>query len=470
MRPGVRYRETRNSDGTANFHSVPLMGTLKPGARGNAKSVGKEWMQAALEAARADAERGYLAPLKPTHADGVPYVCGYVLPTHIADEQYDDGAMPTLFGDFIAVEPSTAEKLRRGEWPFRSVEIVDWSAPRVNAVALLAADAPHFRFPLFAGTLLDDAMPGRFCAAKLAAFGEDKPESGEKVEEDAEHEKREETTMQSAIALLTMIARKLGLPVGTPRPDAVAQPVTDKGPTGDGEEVAAAAVSDEAEDDGTEADTDEMEAAPKGDTTDTDTDDDGDDDAPAAKKEKTNMAATQTPTTLDAKTTARLAALEGENTALKAKVETLSADYAALKAKNDAAEAESLCVAAIASARTKLKAARVAEPPEFEATCRDLFKLSAASLDRFVTQLSAVRRDPPASFGDAMAASSFALGGTDALEDKIAKFAAGKPLGTLERMREAVRKQYVPMAQLEGGTECKSFSVEKFMEWAYAQS
>ena len=428
MRPGVRYRETRNSDGTANFHSVPLMGTLKPGSRGNTKGVGREWMQAALDAARADADRGYLAPLKPTHADGVPYVCGYVLPTHIADEQYDDGAMPTLFGDFIAVEPSTAEKLRRGEWPFRSVEIVDWSAPRVNAVALLAADAPHFRFPLFAGTLLDDAMPGRFCAAKLAAFGDET--KGDAPAESPAHEKAEAGALEEIKTMLSrVIAGMAALLKGDKAEktdeslEAVAQPVEDVPPD----------AGDESKSD---VDADETaEVAAKASADDGATDDSGGDDTMPNDEKKGDKMSADTSAKLAAMT-ASVADLTTKLAAVTTERDSLSAKLAAEEAKTKAAETAAACAKSIAEARAKLRAKRRILPADFDARAAKFY--AAGTFDEFVaTAETCFASDPEEHFGGgAMIA---ATGDAD-IDAAVAKFASGKPAGTYELAAEAAEK------------------------------
>ena len=427
MRPGVRYRETRNSDGTANFHSVPLMGTLKAGARGNAKSVGREWMAAALEAAKADAARGYLAPLKPTHADGVPYVCGYVLPTHIADDQYDGEDMPTLFGDFIAVEPATAERLRRGEWPFRSVEIVDWSAPRVNAVALLAADAPHFRFPLFAGTLLDDAMPGRFCAAKLAAFGDETD-----PRESAAAEAAEASKLDAILRFLVALGRKLGMggdAEGDPEKDAVAQPVNDRPADEPGSDGADAS----AEGEDAPPEKNEDPAAKGADAS----ADEGDD------EEENDMPKDDKPENLAAKAGASLAAMTAERDGLATKLAAAEKSVGELTAKLSAAESKltEIETAAkrekdITEAETKLKAKKIVLPTNF----RDLAaKMHAGSPEAFASfvetfAVNPLSTDPDRHFGGG------ATAGDKSVTDAVAKFAAGKPVGTYERAQSAAEK------------------------------
>jgi len=429
MRPGVRYRETRNSDGTANFHSVPLMGTLKAGARGNAKSVGREWMAAALEAAKADAARGYLAPLKPTHADGVPYVCGYVLPTHIADDQYDGEEMPTLFGDFIAVEPATAERLRRGEWPFRSVEIVDWSAPRVNAVALLAADAPHFRFPLFAGTLLDDAMPGRFCAAKLAAFGDEGADKGSKPP--AEDDPKQASALEEIKTMLSRLVQGMASLLKGDKAEktdesleAVAQPVEDVPPdAGDESDVESdetAEVAEKASADGDDGATD---------------DSGGDDKMPNDEKKKgADMSATGGASL--AAMTAERNTLAASLSAMTAERDGLAAKLSAEEAKTKAAETASACAKAIAEARAKLRAKRRILPADFDAKAAKFY--AAGTFEDFVaTAETCFASDPEEHFGGgAMIAGT----GDAAIDAAVAKFASTGVPGAFEVATEAAEK------------------------------
>lgn len=428
-RPGVRYRATRNSDGTFNVHGVPIMGTLRAGERGNAKAVDREWLLAALAAAQADAARGYLAPIKPTHADGVPYTCGFMLPTHVADEAYDDGAMPTLFADFIAVDETTHGRLQRGEWPSRSVEVVDWKTPRVNALALLAADAPHFRFPLMAGTMLDDAMPGRFCAAKLAAFGDDS-DKGDAPAESPAHEKAEAGALERIESMLSRVVAGLASLLKGDKAEktdesleAVAQPVEDVPPD----------AGDESKSD---VDADETaEVAAKASADDGATDDSGGDDTMPNDEKKGDKMSADTSAKLAAMT-ASVADLTTKLAAVTTERDSLSAKLAAEEAKTKAAETAAACAKAIAEARAKLRAKRRILPADFDLRAAKFY--AAGTFDEFVaTAETCFASDPEEHFGGgAMIA---ATGDAD-IDAAVAKFASGKPAGTYELAAEAAEK------------------------------
>ena len=396
-RPGVRYRATRNGDGTFNVHGVPIMGTLAAGERGNAKPVGREWLLAALAAAQADAARGYLAPIKPTHADGVPYTCGFLLPTHVADEQYDEGAMACLFADFVAVDETTHGKLQRGEWPSRSVEVVDWKTPRVNALALLAADAPHFRFPLMAGTMLDDAMPGRFCAAKLsaklAAFGEDDPR------ESAAHEAAEAGKLDAILRFLMQLGRKLGMGVDAnadETTEAVAQPINDRPADEPGSDGADASAEG---DDAPPAKTDEDPAAKGADASADEPDDD---------EQESDMKPEDKPENLAAKVSEKLSAMIAERDGAVAKLAAAEKSVGELTAKLSAAESKLSEIESaakrekdISEAETRLKAKKIVLPTNF----RDLAaKMHAGSPDAFAAfvetfAVNPLSADPDRHFG-----------------------------------------------------------------------
>jgi hypothetical protein len=430
-RPGVRYRATRNSDGTFNVHGVPIMGTLKAGERGNAKAVDRAWLEAALTAAQADAARGYLAPIKPTHADGVPYTCGFMLPTHVAEEAYDDGQMPTLYADFIAVDEATHARLQRGEWPSRSVEVVDWKSPRVNALALLAADAPHFRFPLMAGTLLDDAMPGRFCAAKLAAFGDETD-----PRETAAHEAAEASKLDAILRFLVQLGRKLGVggeAEADAEKDAVAQPVNDRPADEEGSDAkdgdaSAKEAEYQTEDPETEGGKPSAEAAAEND------DDEPEDEEMPANNETENLAA---------KAGAKLAAMTAERDGLSAKLAAAEKTVGELTAKLSAAESKLTEIESaakrekdISEAETKLKAKKIVLPTNFRDLAAKMHAGSPEAFAAFVStfEVNPLSTDPDRHFGGGSPVAD------KAVSDAVAKFAAGKPLGTYEKATVAAEK------------------------------
>lgn len=428
-RPGVRYRATRNSDGTFNVHGVPIFGTLPAGERGNPRDIGREWMLAAIDGAAEEERRGFLAPLKPTHASGMARASGYVRPTHVAREVYEDAEIDVLFADFIAIPPAEFDAIKRGEWPYRSVEVRSWDVPRINAVALLAADPPFFRFPMIAGVLLDDSTPGAFSAMKFAAFG-DGEGSGEKpaaapVAESAEHEKREAGTLEEIKTMLSrLVAGMASLLKGKGAEtdenlEAVAQPVEDVPPeSGDESDVA----SDETAEVAAKASADEKDGA---------TDDSGKDDAMPDDKKGAKMSAD--PAVTLAAISAKLEAQGAALAAMTAERDTLAAKLAAEEAKTKAAETAAACAKAVAEARKNLRAKRRILPADFDERAAKFF--AAGALEDFVaTAETCFATDPDEHFGGgAMLAGT----GDAEIDAAVAKFASGKPAGTFEAATDA---------------------------------
>jgi len=468
-RPGVRYRRTLNADGTSNICGVPVMGTLSANERGNKDAIDGAWLEDALRAARADERRGFLAPVKLTHADGLPHIAGFLRLTHVGVEDYDGVEMPTLFADLVAVDERTTAEIDAGRWPFRSVEIKGWETPRVSALALLAGDPPHFRFAVMAGTVLDETAVARFsaallaakCAIRLAAEGDEMPPKND--DKDASPQRDPGAADQASILaklmnVLAKIAGKLGVSVGSEE-EPVAQPVTDS-KTGDEDDDKADAMGDHAEPDGDEdadesADTD-MKDTPA---------DDAEDPAPKGDKEQKMSATTPaSKTTLDAATQSRFAALEGERDKLRADVADLTGKLSALTEKLSAKEKADAISAKVADARKSLAVERIIVPGDFDAVAAKFAAHGDDTLAAYVTSLRSVaRRDPPETFSAAMAMAGAASDPLDAsVEADLVKFASGKAAGTLEKARAAVAAEYVPLRRTLGAS-AYPYSVEQFL-------
>lgn len=429
-RPGVRYRATRNSDGTFNVHGVEVFGTLPAGERGNATEIGREWMLAAIEGAAVEEKRGFLAPLKPTHASGMARASGYIRPTHVARDTYEGAEIDVLYADFIAIPAGEFEAIKRGEWPYRSVEVRSWDVPRINAVALLAADPPFFRFPMIAGVLLDESQPGVFAAMKFAAFGDGEEGGGKSAPpESAEHEKREASTLEEIKTMLSrLVAGMASLLKGDKAEktdeslEAVAQPVEDVPPD----------AGDESDVDADET----AEVAAEASADDGSTDDSGGDEKMPndKKKEGANMSAD--PAVTLAALTAKMDGLTASLAAMTAERDGLAAKLAAEEAKTKAAETAAACAKAIAEARAKLRAKRRILPADFDARAAKFY--AAGTFEEFVATAEACfASDPEEHFGGgAMVAAT----GDAEIDAAVAKFASGKPAGTFELATEAAEK------------------------------
>jgi hypothetical protein len=56
--------------------------------------------------------------------------------------------IPTIFADLVGVKQEVYDRIRGGELPYRSVEILDTSRAEIDSLALLDDEVPFFRFPL----------------------------------------------------------------------------------------------------------------------------------------------------------------------------------------------------------------------------------------------------------------------------------------------------------------------------------
>jgi uncharacterized protein (TIGR02996 family) len=119
--------------------------------------------------------------------------------------------------------------IKRGEWPYRSVEVRSWSVPRINAVALLSSDPPFFRFPMIAGVLLDESMPGAFAAMKFAAFEQEEP-AVEPKKPDAPADSGALAKIEQMLGSLVAGMQKLLGGGDKAQGEVVAEPVTDTPP------------------------------------------------------------------------------------------------------------------------------------------------------------------------------------------------------------------------------------------------
>lgn len=450
---GLRYRATRGVDGRYTVHDVPIFGTLPAFERGNEKLIDAKWMQAVIAGHEAEERKNsYLAPVKLTHADNVFKTC-YFRPTYIAKMEYEGREIDVLHADLVGVDELAMSVLSSGSYPFRSVEVRDWSVPRINALALLSGDAPYFRFPLMAGVdVADDSVTATFkagcCAAlqswprtrsvaavfRFASDG-DRPDTGGKdggngsgagggepqhgaPPASAPDMSGMEKILGGINAALKAILQRLGLGA-EPDTDPLQQPATR-------ESLDAGAGDEEGheEPDGDEGGDAAPEAAAGGD----DEDDDGDEDEggkPA--KEKAKMSATTD--------TNKLAAMTAENAKLRADLAETGAKLAAAETRlaeiDRAAKVRELVAAA--AARLAAKKVRVAN---FEKVAEKFAAAGAEVLETFVATLeTSGKTDGPDTLEDALRGAP--AGG---YSEVALRFAAGKPAGTLERAAEESAK------------------------------
>lgn len=171
-----QYEATQNEDGTYNILGVPVFGEVPAGAKGNKEAIGREWMAAALKAFRRDSKGGYLPPLH-LHHHGFDDTrrAGHFRLTKLQRILYEGKGMWALFADLVQIPADIFAMIRDGEFPYRSVEIVDVDSEeegerRISSLALLDDDEPFFRFKLLNGDTIRAADLKPMPAALLPLF------------------------------------------------------------------------------------------------------------------------------------------------------------------------------------------------------------------------------------------------------------------------------------------------------------
>jgi hypothetical protein len=159
----VHYKATKEQDGTYTIHDVPIFCEVAEGVKNAPADIGRAWMEKAVEAAKAlEKENGYLPPLNyGHHKEGASDVrkVGFFRPKRAKVMQFEDKEQCVLTADFVKLSQDEYDRFMRGEYPYRSVEINDWTEPRINHLSLLSHQEPFFKLPMTTGDTirLDEA-------------------------------------------------------------------------------------------------------------------------------------------------------------------------------------------------------------------------------------------------------------------------------------------------------------------------
>lgn len=155
--PRVRGSEStavRGPDGKWTVRDVPLFADTERQFVINGKPVpyvakGREWHEAAIRRANErHAETGYMPRLIVRHTEkgkereGV----GFVMPRRVATMRVDGAEKFVTFGDYVGLDDSAYQRLKRGEFPYRSAETPIDGRPEFKKVALLPDDEPFHHF------------------------------------------------------------------------------------------------------------------------------------------------------------------------------------------------------------------------------------------------------------------------------------------------------------------------------------
>lgn len=268
----VRYNAQQAADGTWTIFNVPVFAEhTEKLPSGRVFKVDRPWLERALLMGRQREAEGYLPPLHVRH--------------HAIGRAAEEGAQPdvkgagrwrmrrvgllpyggrvvwALFADLVGIRPEVYARIRAGELPYRSVEILRPQTGEVDSLALLDDEVPYFRFPL-----LRVAERGSPVAAVYAArseggyqlsqnFGEGtmgepikREDEGSEGDAPPEAEKPQAEAVpawaQQMLAILQQLAQKLGMGAddgsAMPMGASVTTPMTMGAPTDEGVTRAAA--------------------------------------------------------------------------------------------------------------------------------------------------------------------------------------------------------------------------------------
>lgn len=156
----LRYKSTRNDDGSYNIHSVPILGRINKGDKDAPKTIGAAWMRKAIEAAAVRLkDDGYTPPIHIEHHGAETTArAGEFRLTEVRTLKYDGAEQPVLFADLVNLSKETFDAIMAGDLPYRSVEIHDLEKPAVNTLALLDDDEPFFKFPNLNAAVVDQSF------------------------------------------------------------------------------------------------------------------------------------------------------------------------------------------------------------------------------------------------------------------------------------------------------------------------
>ena len=221
------YKAEQANDGTWTIYAVPIFAVHVDSRGGKPIAFNRKWLERALRKGKTRHEEGYSPPLHISHhGDGEVEAAGRVRFTEIKDHPHGGKPIATLFADLVGVRPEVYQRIRRGELPYRSVEILDIDQPEIDSLALLDDEVPYFRFPLLKIGVEKRQRPTPMLAysaagsraSALFAFEEQKmphkPEDEEHKEEAPGEEAPAADAPEWALAMgkvLAAIAKSLGV-------------------------------------------------------------------------------------------------------------------------------------------------------------------------------------------------------------------------------------------------------------------
>jgi hypothetical protein len=140
------YQATRNTQGHLTIHEVPIFVEC---TRGEMCFDGK-WIATAVAKAQQAAVEGYLPPLHIRHHDDgpVPEPAGFFRITRTGPITFKGKTRTAIFADLVITRPWVEEDVLAARLPYRSVEIFDVDKPAIDSLALLDHEPPYLELPM----------------------------------------------------------------------------------------------------------------------------------------------------------------------------------------------------------------------------------------------------------------------------------------------------------------------------------
>jgi len=140
------YRATRNSQNHLTIHEVPIFVECQRGE----VCFDSDWIGTAVAKAQQAAAEGYLPPLHIRHHDDgpVPEPAGFFRITRTGPITFKGKTRTAIFADLVITRPWVEEDGRATRLPYRSVEIFDVDKPAIDSLALLDHEPPYLELPM----------------------------------------------------------------------------------------------------------------------------------------------------------------------------------------------------------------------------------------------------------------------------------------------------------------------------------
>jgi len=169
--------EVTKTDVATIFHRVPIFAECTRGEL----VFDAEWIAAAVAEAKAGERDGHLPPLHTRHhepatdqTDAVQSA-GVFRVLEAAPLSFKGKRLTAIYADLIVTDSHLADELGKMRYPYRSVEIFEPDgAPKINGLALLDHEAPYLELPmLMAGEVNDRTNDPSVAGVASATFAID---------------------------------------------------------------------------------------------------------------------------------------------------------------------------------------------------------------------------------------------------------------------------------------------------------